>query len=49
MTAQPREDKPPPSCEYGNPRCHAQPARFYPCGWKCDDHQPSRTHRRATP
>ncbi|WP_442538403.1 hypothetical protein [Streptomyces pseudogriseolus] len=48
MTA-PREEKPPPSCEHGNPRCHARPARPYPCGWKCDDHQPARTHRRTNP
>ncbi|MER8042563.1 aromatic ring-opening dioxygenase LigA [Streptomyces sp. NPDC094032] len=39
---------PPESCGYGNPRCEAVPARFYPCGWKCDEHQPARTHRRRT-
>ncbi|MFK0069724.1 aromatic ring-opening dioxygenase LigA [Streptomyces sp. NPDC091046] len=44
----PAEEKPPPSCEHGNPRCHARPVRPYPCGWKCDDHQPAKTHRRPT-
>ncbi|MFD7121932.1 aromatic ring-opening dioxygenase LigA [Streptomyces sp. NPDC059922] len=43
------EDKPPKVCGYGNPRCGAIPARFYPCGWKCDKHQPARTTRRPTP
>lgn len=43
------EDKPPKVCHYGNPRCGAVPARFYPCGWKCDEHQPANTHRRTTP
>lgn len=43
----PAEEKPPPSCEHGNPRCHAQPARPYACGWKCDEHQPANTHRKA--
>ncbi|MGC0427643.1 hypothetical protein RKD32_003998 [Streptomyces sp. SAI-195] len=45
------EDDGPPRCEYGRPQCGARPARPYPCGWKCDDHQPARTHRRkeATP
>ncbi|MET7811754.1 hypothetical protein ABZT26_12950 [Streptomyces sp. NPDC005395] len=47
MTA-PREDGP-PRCEYGNPQCGARPARPYACGWKCDEHQPARTHRRPTP
>ena len=39
------EDKA-PKCDHGNPRCGARPVRPYPCGWKCDDHQPARTHRR---
>ncbi|MFM9613887.1 aromatic ring-opening dioxygenase LigA [Streptomyces niveiscabiei] len=39
------KDKP-PSCEDGNPRCGVRPVRFYPCGYRCDEHQPSRTHRR---
>ncbi|MFF4523425.1 aromatic ring-opening dioxygenase LigA [Streptomyces bluensis] len=43
------EDKPPKVCGYGNPRCGAVPVRFYPCGWKCDEHQPARTSRRKTP
>ncbi|WP_225320904.1 hypothetical protein [Streptomyces luteolifulvus] len=30
-------------CAHGNPRCGAQPVRPYPCGWRCDDHQPART------
>ncbi|WP_406334303.1 aromatic ring-opening dioxygenase LigA [Streptomyces zaomyceticus] len=42
------EDKPPKVCAHGNPRCGAVPARFYPCGWKCDEHQPAHTHRRRT-
>lgn len=40
-----REAKP-KVCEYGNPQCKATPARHYPCGWKCDEHQPARTSRR---
>lgn len=42
-------DRPPNVCQYGNPQCGAIPARFYPCGWKCDDHQPAKTSRRTTP
>ncbi|MGW2292831.1 aromatic ring-opening dioxygenase LigA [Streptomyces phaeochromogenes] len=43
------EDKPPP-CEYGRPRCHAQPARFYANGWFCVDHPAGRVaHPRTTP
>ncbi|MEV2203762.1 aromatic ring-opening dioxygenase LigA [Streptomyces fradiae] len=42
----PAEPHPGPECEHGNPRCRTAPARFYPCGWKCDAHQPSKTHRR---
>ncbi|MFJ1731501.1 hypothetical protein [Streptomyces sp. NPDC088254] len=42
------EDKPPKVCDYGNPRCGAVPVRFYPNGWKCDEHQPARTSRRTT-
>jgi hypothetical protein len=46
----PREDKPPPSCEFGRPRCHAQPARFYANGWFCNDHPAGRlAPRRTTP
>ncbi|MEK9521429.1 aromatic ring-opening dioxygenase LigA [Streptomyces venezuelae] len=41
--------RPSPACEHGNPTCGARPARPYPCGWKCDEHQPARTHRRTTP
>ncbi|MFD4371527.1 aromatic ring-opening dioxygenase LigA [Streptomyces sp. NPDC058527] len=41
--------KPPKVCEHGNPQCGARQVRPYPCGWRCDEHQPSRTHRRATP
>lgn len=29
-------------CEHGNPQCGA-PARPYPCGTRCEEHQPSRT------
>ncbi|MFF2367175.1 hypothetical protein ACFVU0_31340 [Streptomyces sp. NPDC058122] len=43
------EDKPPNVCDYGNPRCGAVPVRFYPNGWKCDEHQPARTSRRTAP
>ncbi|MGW3166947.1 hypothetical protein ACWC9Q_29635 [Streptomyces sp. NPDC001142] len=35
--------RPPRPCEHGNPRCGAAPARPYPCGWRCDAHQPSIT------
>lgn len=45
----PAARRPSPECEHGNPRCGARPARPYPCGWKCDEHQPARTHRRTTP
>ncbi|MET9555117.1 hypothetical protein [Streptomyces sp. NPDC006645] len=45
----PREETPPKVCGHGNPRCGAVPVRFYPCGWKCDEHQPARTTRRPTP
>ncbi|MDX2986327.1 hypothetical protein [Streptomyces caniscabiei] len=38
-----REDKPPPACDHGNPLCGARPVRFYPCGHRCDEHQPART------
>ncbi|MFE1203482.1 hypothetical protein ACFW5V_17495 [Streptomyces sp. NPDC058762] len=48
MSTAPRENGP-PRCEYGNPQCGARPSRPYPCGWKCDEHQPARTHRRTTP
>ncbi|MFD8200023.1 hypothetical protein [Streptomyces sp. NPDC059701] len=27
-------------CDTGRPRCGA-PARFYPAGWRCDDHRPT--------
>lgn len=35
--------RPPRPCEHGNPQCRATPTRPYPCGWRCDAHQPSRT------
>jgi hypothetical protein len=31
-------------CDTGRPLC-GQPARFYPAGWRCDEHRP---HRYAT-
>ncbi|MFF7308122.1 hypothetical protein [Streptomyces sp. NPDC008137] len=34
---------PPPApgiCDTGRPRC-GKPARFYPAGWRCDNHRPS--------
>lgn len=33
----------PRRCEHGNPGCGAETVRPYPCGWRCDEHQPSRT------
>ncbi|MFK0108544.1 hypothetical protein [Streptomyces sp. NPDC091217] len=30
-------------CDAGNPRCGAAPVRPYPCGWRCEEHQPART------
>ncbi|MFF4118990.1 hypothetical protein ACFY0P_36855 [Streptomyces sp. NPDC001714] len=44
-----REDKPPPACDHGNPRCGARPVRFYACGYRCDEHQPTRTRPYFTP
>ena len=41
--------KPSKVCEHGNPQCGARSARPYPCGWRCDEHQPARTHRRTAP
>lgn len=38
--APPREDRPPLTCDTGNPRCGA-PARPYPAGPRCDRHRPS--------
>ncbi|WP_244409208.1 hypothetical protein [Streptomyces albofaciens] len=32
-----------PRCEHGNPGCGARPARPYPCGPRCDEHQPAHT------
>lgn len=37
------EDKPAKDCGHGNPRCGAVPVRPYPCGWRCEEHQPART------
>ncbi|WP_327368757.1 aromatic ring-opening dioxygenase LigA [Streptomyces sp. NBC_01217] len=36
-------DTPPVVCKHGNPQCSAVPTRPYPCGPRCDEHQPSRT------
>lgn len=36
-------DTPPPDCEHGNPACRAVPVRYYPCGYRCEQHQPSIT------
>ncbi|MFE5674507.1 hypothetical protein ACFQ7B_00250 [Streptomyces erythrochromogenes] len=30
-------------CAHGNPQCPAETARLYPCGYRCDEHQPART------
>lgn len=38
-----------PSCEHGNPPCGDDEVRPYPCGPRCDEHQPARTFRRRTP
>ncbi|WND36952.1 hypothetical protein RI578_22860 [Streptomyces sp. BB1-1-1] len=38
-----------PSCEHGNPQCRDDDVRPYPCGPRCDEHQPARTLRRRTP
>ncbi|WP_371652474.1 MULTISPECIES: hypothetical protein [unclassified Streptomyces] len=32
-----------PNCEYGNPPCGAKAVRPYPCGPRCEEHQPART------
>ncbi|KUN96172.1 hypothetical protein [Streptomyces caeruleatus] len=32
-----------PSCEHGNPQCRDSQVRPYPCGPRCDEHQPART------
>ncbi|MEU9141684.1 aromatic ring-opening dioxygenase LigA [Streptomyces sp. NPDC048404] len=42
-------ERPKPACEYGNPRCDARPARPYPSGWMCDEHQPANTTHRTAP
>lgn len=41
MTA--AEDRPPPVCEHGNPRCGATPVRPYVQGPRCETHQPANT------
>ncbi|MGW1760971.1 hypothetical protein [Streptomyces mirabilis] len=30
-------------CDTGSPRCRALPVRPYPCGWRCEEHQPAST------
>ncbi|MFF9262025.1 MULTISPECIES: aromatic ring-opening dioxygenase LigA [Streptomyces] len=40
----PTEEKPPPSCDTGNPRCGSLDVRFYAAGWRCEKHRP-RTYR----
>ncbi|MFF4672314.1 hypothetical protein ACFY1C_21055 [Streptomyces sp. NPDC001279] len=35
--------RPPRPCEHGNPPCRTVPTRPYPCGPRCDQHQPART------
>ncbi|WP_158673853.1 hypothetical protein [Streptomyces klenkii] len=35
-------------CNHGRTPCGA-PARFYPCGWRCDRHQPALLAGRAPP
>ncbi|MFK0296406.1 hypothetical protein ACIQU6_38860 [Streptomyces sp. NPDC090442] len=29
-------------CNAGDPQCGAHPVRPYPCGWRCEEHQPAR-------
>nr|WTB07421.1 hypothetical protein OG546_26290 [Streptomyces antimycoticus] len=33
-----------PSCGHGNPPCADDEVRPYPCGPRCDEHQPAKTH-----
>ncbi|CAM5390736.1 hypothetical protein STENM36S_06319 [Streptomyces tendae] len=42
MTEQQRTTTPPKpgTCDTGRPLC-GKPARFYPAGWRCDDHVPT--------
>ncbi|MFS0695095.1 aromatic ring-opening dioxygenase LigA [Streptomyces nitrosporeus] len=40
--AVPAEDQP-PACGHGNPGCGSRPVRLYPCGHRCEEHQPSKT------
>ncbi|MFD8005720.1 hypothetical protein [Streptomyces mirabilis] len=37
-----------PKCEHGNPQCGARPVRPYPCGPRCDEHQPAITRPYVT-
>ena len=37
-------NNPKAGCGHGNPRCAAEPVHPYPCGPRCDEHQPSKTH-----
>ncbi|MEU8989995.1 hypothetical protein AB0C98_26790 [Streptomyces sp. NPDC048558] len=36
-----------PSCEHGSPQCRDDEVRPYPCGPRCEEHQPGRTFRRT--
>lgn len=42
--------RPPPSkpCGAGVTAC-GKPARLYPCGWRCDDHDPGRVQAAEQP
>ncbi|MFF1307288.1 hypothetical protein [Streptomyces sp. NPDC058307] len=37
-----------PSCGHGNPTCHDSEVRPYPCGPRCEEHQPARTRPYVT-
>lgn len=38
-----------PGCAHGATACGARPSRPYPCGRRCDEHQPARTRPHALP
>lgn len=41
-TEGPRPIVTPGRCSTGQPRC-GKTARLFPCGWRCEDHQPGAT------
>lgn len=44
----PSANDPGAGCDTGRPRC-GKPARFYPAGWRCDEHRPSSYRYTAPP